>query len=142
MRIFFHSQKLLSINSHFAKCTTSSKCIRRWLSILFLFIWSLRKRVTFGERNKFKFEVKWYIITHCSRSGWNTYMRFQFKRLHAWKLSETFKAGTIVIWFQSRCWFYLLFTMATGRKKIIKVDQTILFYQVIRKWLETVSNLK
>ena len=32
--------------------------------------------------------------------------------------------------------------MATGRKKIIKVDQTILFYQVIRKWLETVSNLK
>ena len=32
VRIFLHSQKFLSMNSHFAKCTTSSKCIRRWLN--------------------------------------------------------------------------------------------------------------
>ena len=32
IRILLHSQKLLSIKSHFCKCTTSSKCIRRWLT--------------------------------------------------------------------------------------------------------------
>ena len=40
-RIFLHSQKLLNINSHFAKCTTSSKCIsglQQWHPTLFLFM--------------------------------------------------------------------------------------------------------
>ena len=32
--------------------------------------------------------------------------------------------------------------MAAGRKKIVKVDQTMLFDQVIPKWVETISNLK
>ena len=40
-RIFLHSQKLLNINSHFAKCTTSSKCVsglQQWHPTLFLFM--------------------------------------------------------------------------------------------------------
>ena len=45
-------------------------------------------------------EVKWYITTHCSRSGWNTHMQFELKELHAWELSAMFKARTIFIWFQ------------------------------------------
>ena len=32
MRVFFQSHKLSSINYRFAKCATSSKCIRRWFT--------------------------------------------------------------------------------------------------------------
>ena len=113
-------QKLLSMNYHFFKCATSLKCIRRWLTTVTLtpslFLWSLWKRFTFSERNKFKFKFKWYIITHYSRSGWNTHMRFEFKGLHAWKLSAMFKVVTSVILFQTRCWFDFLFTIATVRR--------------------------
>ena len=100
------------------------------------------KNTSLSKRNKFNFEVKWYIIVHCSQSGWNTHMWFKFKGLHTWKLSRRFKAGNIIIWFRSRCWFDLLFTMATGRKKIAKVDQTMPFCHVVPKWVETISNLK
>ena len=106
---FSSSQKLLSMNSQFTKYATSSKCIRRWLT-------TVTSHALFSERNKFKFEIKWYIITHCSRSGWNTHTQFEFKKLHAWKLSQMFRSGTIVIWFQSRCSLDLLFIMATGTK--------------------------
>ena len=32
--------------------------------------------------------------------------------------------------------------MAAGRKKIVKVNQTMSFSQVIPEWVETISNLK
>ena len=83
-------------------------------------MWTLRKRFTFSQRNKFKFQVKWYIMAPCSQSGWNTHSWFEFWGLHC-KLSGMFKVGTIVIRFQSRCWFDLLFTIATGRKKDRKI---------------------
>ena len=122
LRISLPSQKLWSMNSHVTKCTIFSKGIRRWLTTvtfhtLPVYMWSLRKYFTFSKRNKFKFVVKRYIIAHCSQSSWKTHMRFEFKRLHAWKMAGMFKAVTIVIWFQSRCWFDLLFTKATSRKK-------------------------
>ena len=99
MRIFLHSQKLLSINSHFTKCAASSKFIRRWLTVthhtLSVYV-KPTKTHTFSERHKFKFEVKWYIIANCSQSGWETHKRFELKGLHAWELSGMIKAGTIV----------------------------------------------
>ena len=93
MQISLHSQKLLSIKSHFAKCTASSKYIRRSLSTLFLFIWSLRNRFIFSKRITFKLQFKWYIITHCSRSGWNIYMRFEFKGCMLGNCPECLKRG-------------------------------------------------
>ena len=144
--VTYHSQKLLSMNSHFDKCRTSSKCIKRWLTTVtshtLLFMWSLWKRFTFSERNKFKFDVKWYIIVHCSWSERNTHMRFELKGFHVLKLFEMFKTRTIVVWFQSRCWFDLFFKIAMLEKKIVKVNQTMLFRQVIPKWVETISDLK
>ena len=58
-----------SMKCSFSNYTTSSKCIRRLLTIVkshtLPVYWSLQKRFTFSERNKFKSEVKWYIIVYC-----------------------------------------------------------------------------
>ena len=58
-----------SMKFSFSKYTTSSKCIRRLLTIVkshtLPVYWSLQKRFTFSERNKFKSEVKWSIIVYC-----------------------------------------------------------------------------
>ena len=137
MRIFLHSQKLLSINSHFTKCAASSKFIRRWLTVthhtLSVYV-KPTKTHTFSERHKFKFEVKWYIIANCSQSGWETHTSdSSWKDYMLGNCPEWSKPVLSLIWSP----FY-----NGNRVEKIIVNQTISFSQVIPKCMETISNLK
>ena len=69
-------------------------------------------------------------------------MRFEFKGLHVWKLSGMFKAGPIVMLIKADFDLVSFLQWQRVERKIVKVNQTMPFYQVIPKSVETISNLK
>ena len=112
-------------------------------------MWSLRKHFNFSERNKiylnlnskFKFEVEWYVIAHCSRSGWKT-CDSSSKDCMLGNRWGGLKPGLSLSDFKTDVDLISFSLWQRVEKKIVKVNQTIPFGQVIPKWIETISNLK
>ena len=146
MRIFLHLQKLFSMYSHFAKCTTFSKCIRRWLTAvtshdLPVYVKSA-KMLHFSRKEKIQ---AWSQIIYyrpllnlfktctCDSSSKNCMLRNCMKCLKPGLSSSDFKADVYLISFLQ--WQGI-------EKKIVKVNEMMPFDQLLSKYVEAISNLK
>ena len=142
MRIFLHSKKLLSMNSYFPKCVISSKCIRRLVTVASclcevcenasLLVKEINSSLKSGDillstaRNMLKTHTYDSSSKDCILGNCPECLKSELS------LSD-FKADADLISFLQR---------QRVEKKIVKVNLTMLFGQVIPKWVEKISNLK
>ena len=147
MRIFLYSQKLLSINSHFAKCTTSSKCYMEVAynsdiphSFCLCKVYGnaslLAKRINSSLKSSDILSPTAQDLVGTHTWDWS------LKDCMLGNCPECFKLELSLSDFKADVDLISFLQWHRVGKKIVKVNQTMPFGQVIPRSVETISNIK